>query len=193
LGKPQTYRKYLRANSVFHRALVRCTGNSLLETMVTSALDRHQRPLYLGLDKGLDAAASTSEHLALVSAIELRDAARAQEVMFDHVSDAEERIVSALRPRGTNDTLIDCPRVARRDPIGGAARGAAGATYAHARGWHGGRPPAIPEMREHAAGGARSRSVARPTWCSSSAPTRVRMGSSLTTLLADRNGSKGHE
>ena len=82
------------------RALVRCTGNSLLETMVTSALDRHQRPLYLGLDVGLDAAAATSEHAQLVEALGAHDAMRARSLMIDHVSRAEERIVAALRAAG---------------------------------------------------------------------------------------------
>ena len=99
-GQPDTYGAYLRANSRFHRALVRCTGNSLLEAMVTSALDRHQRPLYLGLDVGLDAAAATSEHVQLVEAVEAHDAERARALMIDHVSRAEERIVSALQAAG---------------------------------------------------------------------------------------------
>lgn len=99
-GQPDTYGGYLRANSRFHRALVRCTGNSLLEAMVTSALDRHQRPLYLGLDVGLDAAAATSEHAQLVEALGTHDAVRARSLMIDHVSRAEERIVGALRAAG---------------------------------------------------------------------------------------------
>jgi DNA-binding GntR family transcriptional regulator len=68
--------------------------------MVTSALDRHQRPLYLGLDVGVDAAAATVEHYQLVEAIEQRDAERARSVMKDHVSRAEDRIVPALRAAG---------------------------------------------------------------------------------------------
>lgn len=99
-GLPETYEGYLRANSRFHRTLVRCSGNSLLEAMVTSALDRHQRPLYLGLDVGVDAAAATSEHLQLVDALERHDAAGARALMVEHVSHAEVRIVAALRAAG---------------------------------------------------------------------------------------------
>lgn len=99
-GQPETYENYLRTNSRFHRALVRCAGNSLLEAMVTSALDRHQRPLYLGLDVGLDAGAATSEHQQLVDAVGQHDAERARSLMVDHVSRAEERIVAALRAAG---------------------------------------------------------------------------------------------
>ncbi|MEO6238019.1 MAG: GntR family transcriptional regulator [Vicinamibacterales bacterium] len=99
-GEPETYEGYLRSNSRFHRALVRCSGNSLLESMVTSALDRHQRPLYLGLDVGMDAAAATSEHLELVEAVEQRDPMRARALMIEHVAHAEARIVAALRAAG---------------------------------------------------------------------------------------------
>jgi DNA-binding GntR family transcriptional regulator len=68
--------------------------------MVTSALDRHQRPLYLGLDVGLDARAATDEHVGLVDAIAARDPDRAASLMTDHVSRAEQRIVAALRAAG---------------------------------------------------------------------------------------------
>jgi DNA-binding GntR family transcriptional regulator len=99
-GQPETYGAYLRANSRFHRSVVRCTGNSLLESMVTSALDRHQRPLYLGLDVGMDAAEATREHRELVHAIENRDSRRAGALMSTHVSHGEAPIVKALRAAG---------------------------------------------------------------------------------------------
>lgn len=99
-GDRHTYEAYLRANSSFHRTLVRCSGNSLLEAMVTSALDRHQRPLYLGLDVGIDAAAAAAEHVALVEAIAARDAERAGRLMDEHVAHGEGRIVPALRAAG---------------------------------------------------------------------------------------------
>ena len=99
-GQPETYEAYLRSNSRFHRALVRCSGNSLLEAMVVSALDRHQRPLYLGLDVGVDAAAATSEHVQLVEALERQDAPLARRLMSDHIAHAEVRIVAALREAG---------------------------------------------------------------------------------------------
>ena len=99
-GQRETYGAYLRANSRFHRTLVRCTGNTLLESMVTSALDRHQRPLYLGLDVGMDAEAATSEHRDMVGLIEKRDARAAGELMATHVSHGEARIVEAMRAAG---------------------------------------------------------------------------------------------
>ena len=99
-GDRETYEAYLRANSVFHHELVRCTHNRLLETVVMSALDRHQRPLYLGLDVGLDASAATAEHYQILAAVEAHDSERAHELMVQHIAGAEQRIVSALRAAG---------------------------------------------------------------------------------------------
>jgi DNA-binding GntR family transcriptional regulator len=57
---PNSYGDYLRANGSFHLALVRSTRNRMLEGMVMSALDRHQRPCYLGLDVGIDSTSRSS-------------------------------------------------------------------------------------------------------------------------------------
>jgi DNA-binding GntR family transcriptional regulator len=65
-----------------------------------SALDRHQRPLYLGLDTCIDGQASTSEHLEITDAIAARDHERARALMVRHIARAEERIVTALRAAG---------------------------------------------------------------------------------------------
>jgi len=99
-GGRKTYVGYLRANSRFHLALVRCTKNRQLEGIVMSALDRHQRPLYLGLDVGIDAKASTEEHLHISDAVEKRDAEAARALMVEHIGEAEHRIVSALQAAG---------------------------------------------------------------------------------------------
>ena len=99
-GDRKTYESYLRANSRFHHELVRCTHNRLLETVVMSALDRHQRPLYLGLDVGLDDTAATAEHRQIIDALEAHDAGRAHELMAQHIAGAEQRIVAALRAAG---------------------------------------------------------------------------------------------
>lgn len=100
VGDKATYADYLRANSAFHLELVRSTGNAQLESIVMAALDRHQRPLYLGLDVGIDAAASTAEHLAIVDAVRHRDGNRASELMKTHIGRAEDRIARALRAAG---------------------------------------------------------------------------------------------
>lgn len=99
-GDRQTYAAYSRANSAFHLALVQCARNGHLEAIVMSALDKHQRPLYLGLDVGVDAAAATAEHFEIIDAVRSHDRARAHDLMVRHISHAEERITTALRQAG---------------------------------------------------------------------------------------------
>jgi GntR family transcriptional regulator, rspAB operon transcriptional repressor len=99
-GDRQTYEAYLRANSAFHLTLVQCAGNGHLEAIVMSALDKHQRPLYLGLDVGVDAAAATREHFEIVDAVRSHDRLRAHDLMVQHISRAEARITAALRQAG---------------------------------------------------------------------------------------------
>ena len=100
VGDEQTYVSYLRNNSAFHLALVRCTHNSLLISAVMSALDHHQRPLYLGLEVGIDGTASTSEHVEVVNAVRNHDPDRARALMLLHIGRAETRVVNALHAAG---------------------------------------------------------------------------------------------
>lgn len=100
VGDEQTYASYLRANSAFHLALVRCTHNTQLISAVMSALDHHQRPLYLGLEVGIDAEASTAEHVEVVNAVRGKDPDRARALMLLHIGRAETRVVNALRAAG---------------------------------------------------------------------------------------------
>ena len=99
-GVPSSYENYLRNNCNFHLTLVRSAGNAMLESMVMSALDRHQRPCYLGLDGGIDGVTSSQEHFEIVAAIERRDAATARQLMAHHLVKGEERIAAALRAAG---------------------------------------------------------------------------------------------
>lgn len=99
-GNRESYLGYLRSNSAFHLALVQSTRNWQLEAILMSALDRHQRPLYLGLDVGIDGQASTAEHHEIVAAVRDHDADRARSLMVKHIAKAEERIVTALHAAG---------------------------------------------------------------------------------------------
>jgi DNA-binding GntR family transcriptional regulator len=99
-GDRESYLGYLRKNSAFHLSVVQCTKNRQLEAILMSALDRHQRPLYLGLDVGIDGQASTSEHLEIAEAVKTHDRERARTLMVKHIAKAEDRIVAALRAAG---------------------------------------------------------------------------------------------
>jgi DNA-binding GntR family transcriptional regulator len=96
----RTYETYLRANSAFHLALVKCTRNSRLEAMVMAALDQHQRPLYMGLGVGVDGKASTAEHHNIIDALKPRSSAKVRKVMLDHITRGEDRIAKALEGAG---------------------------------------------------------------------------------------------
>jgi DNA-binding GntR family transcriptional regulator len=96
-GDRETYAEYLKANSIFHRELARATHNVRLESMVMAVLDELQRPLYLGLDVGLDAKSATQEHLILVGAVKDRDPARARRLQAEQITRAGERMVAAIR------------------------------------------------------------------------------------------------
>jgi DNA-binding GntR family transcriptional regulator len=93
----ESYAEFLRNNCAFHLALVRCTRNSRLESIVMAALDLLQRPEYLGLDGGgRNARAVELEHLGIVQALRERDGDRARALMVEHLSRGEERILAAL-------------------------------------------------------------------------------------------------
>jgi DNA-binding GntR family transcriptional regulator len=99
-GDRESYLGYLRKNSAFHLSVVASTKNRQLEAILMSALDRHQRPLYLGLDVGIDGGASTHEHLEITEAVSQHDPELARTLMVKHIAKAEDRIVAALRAAG---------------------------------------------------------------------------------------------
>ena len=99
-GDLRSYEDYLNANSRFHLEIARCARNSQLESLVTTVLDRHQRPCFLGLDVGIDAEESTQEHIRVIEAIRARDGALAQKLMARHIGGGERRILAALKEAG---------------------------------------------------------------------------------------------
>jgi DNA-binding GntR family transcriptional regulator len=99
-GDRDSYEAYLRANSAFHLTLIRCARNSRLERTVMAVIDQLQRPLYLGLQVGIDAQSSSGEHFHIIDAIANHDADRARRFMIDHILAAEVRIISSLQAAG---------------------------------------------------------------------------------------------
>jgi GntR family transcriptional regulator, rspAB operon transcriptional repressor len=95
-GDRRTYEEYLNANTAFHFALADCTHNPRLASVVVSVLDQLQRPLYLGLDVGLDARAATDEHLEVLDAIYARDPVRARNLATRQILQSEQRILQAI-------------------------------------------------------------------------------------------------
>ncbi|MFO0960326.1 MAG: GntR family transcriptional regulator [Isosphaeraceae bacterium] len=95
-GDRNTYVQYLKDNSHFHRALAHASRNGHLESLIAAVLDELQRPLYLGLDVGLDATAATQEHVLLVEAIKGRDPAAARQLQEDQIGRANQRVIAAV-------------------------------------------------------------------------------------------------
>jgi DNA-binding GntR family transcriptional regulator len=68
-------------------------------------LDQIQRPLYLGLDTGLDAEAATAEHYEVLDAVRKRDSAKARQVMAEQIRRAEMRILASVSATDFGDGL----------------------------------------------------------------------------------------
>ncbi|MFI6604251.1 FadR/GntR family transcriptional regulator [Nonomuraea sp. NPDC050536] len=84
------------ANMTFHRATARLAGNSVLDEVVDSLLTVHgpeqQQILQIFDDRRRD----YDEHLAILEAIEARDAAQAEERMRSHLLDVKTVIENRL-------------------------------------------------------------------------------------------------
>jgi DNA-binding GntR family transcriptional regulator len=61
-----------------------------------TVMDQLQRPLYLGLDVGLDPAEARAEHLEVVEALRRRYPEGVAETIGRHVAAARERILKLL-------------------------------------------------------------------------------------------------
>jgi DNA-binding GntR family transcriptional regulator len=94
-GDRKTYMRYLLYNTAFHRQLAHAARNTRLEATIASVLDQIQRPLYLGLDVGLDPVDATAEHLDLVDAVRHKRPTMAAKLMWDHISASEKRMIEA--------------------------------------------------------------------------------------------------
>jgi DNA-binding GntR family transcriptional regulator len=95
-GKRETYDRYLRANSAFHSQLARTAGNPRLEAVVIAVLDHLQRPLYLGLDLGLDPNEATREHMEVVDAVRRKRPSLAARLMEQQLERGEKRMLAVL-------------------------------------------------------------------------------------------------
>ncbi len=99
-GERRTYESYLRMNTAFHRQLALAAQNTRLEAAVSSVIGRIQRPLYLGLDFGLDTEEATAEHLMIVDAVRRRRPSLAAQLMESQIRSAEKRMIEAFGDSG---------------------------------------------------------------------------------------------
>lgn len=95
-GDPETYDGYQQSNAAFHTGIAQCTGNPRLERVVGSLIDQFQRPLYLGLNAGIDARASTEEHIQVLAAIRAGKPGRARKLMAAQLLVSEKLMLAGL-------------------------------------------------------------------------------------------------
>lgn len=96
----ESFVAFCQANARFHLLLVEASHNHLLANIVMSALDKYQRPAYLGIGRVSNDAKATACHFEIVSAIEDRDPMRAEAVMANHIVGGHRRIQAALVAAG---------------------------------------------------------------------------------------------
>jgi DNA-binding GntR family transcriptional regulator len=99
-GISGTYSSYLIANSAFHSALAQCCQNARLAAIYVTLMDQLQRPLYLGLDFGLDPREATSEHRKIVNAIREKNLNKARKAVVDSTGETLVMILRSLRTHG---------------------------------------------------------------------------------------------
>jgi GntR family transcriptional regulator, rspAB operon transcriptional repressor len=99
-GNDAGFVAFCRANARFHLLLVEASRNHLLSNIVMSALDKYQRPAYLGIGRVTDHEKATKCHEDIVDAIAARDPVKAEAVMANHVIGGHERITKALIEAG---------------------------------------------------------------------------------------------
>src|SRR5258708_30484240 len=90
------FASYSGLNLEFHDFIVRATGNSRLTKIYQTLVKEFQLFRMHGLVQADALLASQGEHLAIVAALEARDARRSYEVGFEHVAKGKARMLAAL-------------------------------------------------------------------------------------------------
>ena len=89
---------FVAYNREFHRALARISGNARMRDHLIELIDQMERAVVLSvssLKKG-DPQSLVDEHAELVSALQARQATRAQRIVSRHVSEAGKRVMQAM-------------------------------------------------------------------------------------------------
>jgi DNA-binding GntR family transcriptional regulator len=97
-----SYSKFLSHNIEFHMAIAGISKNHRLELLLSQLLDELTRVFHLGLDLRDSAEEMRSEHRALVSALQAKDAHLAGQIIHDQVSKSMKRVLEALQARPSN-------------------------------------------------------------------------------------------
>lgn len=95
-GDPESYRRFLSQNKVFHAAVARLARNERVATIVESLLDELERLFHLGLDVRDRAEALIQEHRDLVAAIRAGDPEQASRLASAQVQNSYEMVLEGI-------------------------------------------------------------------------------------------------
>lgn len=95
-GHRASERQFLRANSEFHVAIARSTGNRRLASSIASVLDEIERIQHVGMTMNDRSIEIQHEHQALLDVLERGDGDRAAEMMSEQIEAARQMVVDAL-------------------------------------------------------------------------------------------------
>ena len=95
-GHRASERQFLRANSEFHVAIARATGNRRLASAIASVLDEIERIQHVGMTMQDRSIEIRDEHEALLDVLEQGDGERAAQMMIEQIEAARQMVVAAL-------------------------------------------------------------------------------------------------
>lgn len=104
---PEGFREYFAHDHAFHKLLVTCSGNELLQrfyTVIESHIERGRHFLSTGAVRRVDE--TLDEHRAVARAVAEHDFRSARETLLRHLETGEELMIQQLRNR-TRGSLRD--------------------------------------------------------------------------------------
>lgn len=92
-----TYIQFLRHNAEFHLSIAQLSGNQRLVDQIGKVLDELHRVFHLGLDFRDSAEEMRTDHLAICSALNQRDADLLESLLKKEIVNSRNRILDALK------------------------------------------------------------------------------------------------
>lgn len=89
---------FIGYNRDFHVALANASGNRRMASAACNLIEQADRLVRVSLAniRGRDVSQLVAEHTAIIDALQARDGRRAKQIIRDHVSRAQNRVLSAL-------------------------------------------------------------------------------------------------
>ncbi len=90
---------FIGYNRGFHAAIADLSGNARMAAVARDLTDQSDRLVRVSLSSPVvaDRGRLTAEHVAIIDAIQARDAAKAESLMRAHVAEARDRVLTALQ------------------------------------------------------------------------------------------------